>query len=124
MTGSIKELFYFNWEEEMRKGKIVSLKDIPKRFQFTASLSDHPIILDDHGTYRYQARPTIRWLADKINLNDMWGYFMPQLDDPTIIDDFMQFYRDIGYSLHGYEEIWAEELDKIEDEDKQKGGEE
>ena len=30
-------------------------------------------------------------------------------------DEFMQFYRDIGYSLSGFAEIWGYELEKMGD---------
>lgn len=97
----------------------VKIEDIPKHLQFAASLTDHPIILDGSGIYRYQARPIILWLWQQIDLNMMWAVFSPYLNEPKVRDDLMQFYRDIGYSLHGFEEVFAEELDKMEEELKQ-----
>lgn len=85
--------------------------DVPEFYQFQLSLTDHPVICDEAGVYRYKVNKLARWLADKVGLNDMWvAYFGGRFTQ----EEFMQFYRDIGYSLGGFEEIWAETLDKME----------
>lgn len=86
---------------------------IPDWAQFQVSLSDHPVITDPDGILRYQAKPITRWLRHQVNLTTMQGaynagYFSRQ--------QFMQFYREIGYSLTGFQEIWGEVLDEMENQ--------
>lgn len=88
---------------------------IPDWAQLQVGLSDHPVIIDSEGVLRYKAKPLTRWLSNQINLNTMWGaynenYFSRQ--------EFMQFYREIGYTLVGFEEIWGDVLDEMQDEHK------
>lgn len=87
---------------------------IPNWAQFQVSLSDHPVITDARGTLRYKAQPLAVWLRKQTSLTTMWraykqGHFSR--------NEFMQFYRDIGYTLSGFEEIWCDALDEIEDQD-------
>ncbi len=89
----------------------VALSDVPLGFRFTAELGGHPIVRDADGTLRFKANPLVRWLCDQIDLNKMWLAFGQGAFSETA---FMQFYRDIGYSLGGFEEVWGETLDKIE----------
>lgn len=83
---------------------------IPKWAQFQASLSDHPLVLTD-GILRYEPNRLVQWLRDHVDLNDMWIAFergaFPQ-------EEFMQFYRDIGHTLAGSEEIWGDVLDELQ----------
>ena len=66
--------------------------------------TDHPVILDSKGVYRWKANPLIQWIADRIDLNEMniaheKGMFSRE--------DLKQFYRDMGYSLCGFADIWG-----------------
>lgn len=93
--------------------EIVPKDQIPERFQFTVNLTDHPIVKDPEGVLRFQESPIVKWLRDQVSVNDMWrecgrGTFST--------DELMQFYRDIGYSLGGFEEVWGEILDQKEKE--------
>lgn len=90
----------------------VSLEEIPERYHFQVQLTNHPIIRDKDGTLCYRPRPTILWLRNHVNLNDMWFVF-GQLHSQFTTEDFMQFYRDIGYTLQGFEEIWSDVLDEM-----------
>ena len=74
-------------------------------FRRAMMLSNHPII-SDNGELRYKKNPLVRFLLDngKVSLNDLWNNLY-NLDNATI-DDMMQLYRDIGYSLEGFEEIF------------------
>lgn len=95
----------------LRRETPVALDDVPSEFRFTAELGGHPIVKDADGTLWFKSRPLVRWLCDQIDLNKMWlacgqGAFSENA--------LMQFYRDIGYSLGGFEEIWGEVLDAIE----------
>ena len=84
---------------------------IPVWAQFQVSLSNHPIITDPDGTLRYEAKPLMRWLCDQTDLNTMWrAYDLNRFSR----QEFMQFYRDIGYTLVGFEEIWGEAMNEME----------
>lgn len=89
--------------------QIVPREQLPKWCQFQASLSDHPIILVELGTHHYRYLQTIN--DGDYDLNKMAvQYARGELTREYM----MQFYRDIGYSLGGYEEIWADELSEME----------
>lgn len=87
---------------------------IPDWAQFQVSLFDHPVITDQDGVLRYKAKPLMRWLCNQIDLTTMWKAYKQNLFSRT---EFMQFYREIGYSLTGFEEIWEKALDEMEDQD-------
>jgi hypothetical protein len=75
-------------------------------------LTDYPIIEDRDGVYRYEEKPITRWLCSQVNLNQMAiAYQGGQFSTA----EFMQFYREIGYSLCGFEEIWGDEMDEMEE---------
>lgn len=93
--------------------KPIDVSDLPKHLQFAAGLTSHPIVVDDNGVYRYKANGVTNWLYENkcIDLNKVWlayGRCMFSLED------FMQFYRDLGYSLGGFEELFAKELDRMQ----------
>lgn len=77
--------------------------------RWLASLTSHPIIEDTNGTYRFEQRDFNHF--HDINTMSV-KYQRGHLDR----DEFMQFYRDIGYSLGGFWEIWGTELDIIQRE--------
>lgn len=56
------------------------------------------------GTLRYKGVPIMRWLADHVDLNEM---AVAHDRGKFSTDEFKQFYRDIGYSLTGFEEIFG-----------------
>lgn len=62
---------------------------------------------------RYQLNRLVDWLATHININEMWLLYQRGAWDR---ETFMQFYRDIGYSLAGFEDVWGEALDEMEQE--------
>jgi len=61
--------------------------------------------IDQHGVQRYKNKPIMRWLGDAINLNDMWVAFQ---QGAFAENEFRQFYHDIGYSVTGFDDVWAE----------------
>jgi len=83
--------------------------EVPDWAKFQVGLTDHPIERDEN-VLRYVAKPLMRWLCDTVGLNQMWAAYQHGKFSQA---EFMQFYRDIGYSLSGYEEIWAEALNRI-----------
>ena len=89
----------------------VSREEIPETVRFSATLTDHPIIQDEQGVLRYKQNPLVCWLSGHIDLNEMWRSYG---QGTWSREAFMQFYRDIGYSLSGFEEVWGDELDALE----------
>jgi hypothetical protein len=68
-------------------------------------LNGHPVILDAEGTLRFKPNLALVWVREHsaVNMNDIWdacaaGRFPAE--------DLVQFYRDIGYSLCGFVEVW------------------
>ncbi len=68
------------------------------------------------GELRYRKNVVIRWLLDfgDVDINKIWtthnaGAFTTE--------DMMEFYRLIGYSLNGFEEIWHSRSPLTADED-------
>ena len=95
--------------------RIVRKEDLPEEFQFQASLTEHPIIENEHGTLRYQANQLIDWLwkHQRIDLNELWRAYGTGAWSRR---EFMQLYRDLGYSLSGFEEVWEAALVELEAE--------
>jgi len=85
--------------------------EIPEWAQFQVSISPNQVYLGGK-TLRDQSKPIARWLCDHIDLNEMWVAYRNEMFS---CDEFMQFYRDIGYSLSGFAEIWGYELEKMGD---------
>jgi hypothetical protein len=97
----------------------IKREDVPGIWQFQVSLTDHPVSRDEQGVLRYEKNPLTCWLEERINLNEMWqAYRRGRLRIRTgwTRDQFMQFYREIGYSLQGFEEVWIDELEEMEQE--------
>lgn len=74
--------------------------------RWLASLSDHPVVIDDKGTIRF--RETKNFFDYDLNQMSV-DYQQGRITR----EDYMQFNRDIGYSLSGYWEILGDELDMI-----------
>lgn len=70
---------------------------------------DHELIIDDRGTIRWKANPVIRKLVrDKIiDLNAVWDNAYEVYGEKAKNTWVMRnFYRQLGYSLFGYWEIF------------------
>ena len=66
----------------------------------------HEIIEDEQGTYRWKENETVRKLiVEKINLNDLWLLFY-SLGYGKNSEVVRQLYRDMGYSLFRYWEVF------------------
>lgn len=71
---------------------------------------DHVIIKDEQGTLRWKQNDTVRELiSKKLNLNDLWELFhsMGYNKNSEVV---RQLYRDMGYSLYGYWEVFYWEM--------------
>lgn len=64
----------------------------------------HGVYLDNN-VLRFKKNECMCYLCDRIDLNKMWIDFYKGTFTKK---EFMQFYRDIGYSLSGYLDIWLD----------------
>jgi hypothetical protein len=63
------------------------------------------VIEDEHGTVRWKTDPAVRAVIDKGILNDLWILFM-SMGLTKNSEEVRKLYRDMGYSLSGYWEIF------------------
>ena len=67
---------------------------------------NHEIIQDERGTLRWKENPGVRKMVDeKMNLNDIWRLFF-SLGITKNSEIIRKLYRDMGYSLYGYWEVF------------------
>jgi len=88
--------------------KIVSRKSVKDDLYqeiFKKEKHDHELIKDEEGTLRWKANPSVRKLVDKISLNDLWALF-DELGLNRNSEIIRKMYRDMGYPLFGYWEIF------------------
>ena len=77
---------------------------------------DHIIYEDEHGTLRWKEDPLVRAMVTEIGLNDVYK-ICHELGLDKNSELFRKLYRDIGYSLNGYWEIFYWEMNnEIADE--------
>ena len=92
---------------QQEKREIVNLNEIKdESSRWLAGLSEHPIIEDVNGTIRF--RETKNSLDYDLN-HLAYEYHNGRISRKG----HMQFYRDIGYSLSGYWDIFYNEFDMI-----------
>lgn len=77
---------------------------------------NHPIIKDEHGTLRWQKNPDVDNIVNKLDFNALIMFFH-MMDMGKNSELYRKMYRDIGYSLSGYWEIFYWEANN-EDADK------
>lgn len=70
---------------------------------------DHEIIEDESGTFRWKQNPKVREIIDKGILNDLW-YLFHTMGLTKNSEEVRKLYRDMGYSLSGYWEIFHWEM--------------
>jgi len=67
---------------------------------------DHQLIIDEHDVLRWEENPDVRRLIDeKIDLNHLLALFQVLGYDKNS-ELYRKLYRDIGYSLSGYYDIF------------------
>jgi N-acyl-D-aspartate/D-glutamate deacylase len=66
---------------------------------------DHEIILDDQDVIRWKADKSVRTIIDRNSLNDIIILFNLLGHDKNS-EIYRKLYRDMGYSLSGYWEIF------------------
>lgn len=76
---------------------------------------NHPLEVVD-GVLRFQGNRAIEAIMrnprTRVDLNELWVSL--NLDDPAVRLGLRAFYRDMGYSLCGYLEIFGDMLDREE----------
>lgn len=95
---------------------VVNRKDIKeKSYRLvldTETHHDHVIETDVNGVYRWKADERVRELtmnSQKINFNELI-YLFHSLGYDKNSEPYRQLYRDMGYSLYGYWEIFYWEV--------------
>jgi hypothetical protein len=75
---------------------------------------DHKIIEDESGTLRWEVNPATRFLVDEVtDLNNTVMKLYGKGHDKNS-ELYRKLYRDIGYSLYGYWEIFYWEMNNEE----------
>ncbi|WP_070786776.1 hypothetical protein [Flavobacterium crassostreae] len=66
---------------------------------------NHEIILTDNGVLRWKENATVNKLTEKMSLNDLLP-LLTELGYDKNSELYRKLYRDMGYSLFGYWEIF------------------
>jgi hypothetical protein len=87
----------------------------------TESHHDHEVIEDEHGTLRWKEDPMVCKIIDKGILNDLW-YLFHTMGLTKNSEEVRKLYRDMGYSLSGYWEIFYWEVNNEDAENYRPNG--
>ncbi len=82
----------------------------------TETHHDHEIYTDESGNLRWRENETVVKLLEKISLNDLMPLFT-ELGYDKNSEPSRQLYRDMGYSLFGYWEIFYWEVNNPDADD-------
>lgn len=93
---------------EIVKRENIEVTDFKEIFQ-KESHHDHPVVKDEMGTLRWQEDPTVRDIINRTNLNDIWMLFH-HMGLTKNSEEVRKLYRDMGYSLSGYWEVFYWEM--------------
>lgn len=93
--------------------KIINRKDINediyKEIFDKESHHNHIIIQDENGTYRWEENVVTRTLVDLAGLNEL-VVKLSNLGIDKNNENYRKMYREMGYSLYGYWEIFYWEV--------------
>jgi len=98
--------------KEIRRQDLMDIEDYAEIFN-KESHHEHRVIEDEHGTLRWEADPVVNEIVDRVNLNDIWLMFM-KMGLTKNSEPVRKLYRDMGYSLSGYWEIFYWEVNNEE----------
>ncbi len=74
--------------------------------------ADHPLVMDE-GVLRFKPNPVVRQIIDRhVNLNDLWIALAQTSHKRSVQLGLRALYRDMGYSLSGYMEVFGEQLEE------------
>ena len=94
----------------MKKIKRESITDELYRLVLdTETHHNHDIIEDDNGVLRWAANPDIIRIMENISMNDL-SMLLIELGYDQNSEIYRKLYRDIGYSLYGYWEVFYWEV--------------
>lgn len=88
-------------------------------YRWQLAISDHPIIEDENGVLRYEANPVVQWVVDREQTKPALARYL--LNDMAIahsggrlpLAPYMQWYRDMGYSLAGFDEVFGSKVEGL-----------
>lgn len=66
---------------------------------------NHEMIEDDHGVWRWKRNERVDALVDKLGLNELWMLFH-SMGLGKNSESVRKLYRDMGYSLSGYYDVF------------------
>jgi hypothetical protein len=101
--------------KEIRRQDLMDIEDYAEIFN-KESHHEHRVIEDEHGVLRWEADPVVNEIVDRVNLNDIWLMFM-KMGLTKNSEPVRKLYRDMGYSLSGYWEIFYWEVNNEDAED-------
>jgi hypothetical protein len=101
--------------KELSRESLMDIADYAEIFN-KESHHKHLVIEDEQGTLRWEEDTIVRKTLDIINLNDLWLLFM-KMGLTKNSEEVRKLYRDMGYSLSGYWEIfyWGVNNEDAED---------
>lgn len=82
---------------------------------------NHEIIKDEHGTLRWKRNDRVDKLVDEVGLNGIMMLFY-NLGLTKNSELIRKMYREMGYSLYGYWEIFYWEVNNSESDEYRKNG--
>jgi hypothetical protein len=95
--------------KKIERKKISKMTDDFEEMMEKESHHSHEIIEDDNGIYRWKADPQVNSLIDELNLNSLWILFS-KMGMNKNSEEIRKMYRDMGYSISGYWEIFYWEV--------------
>lgn len=98
--------------KEVSRESLMDVEDYAEIFN-SESHHKHRVIEDENGTLRWEEDPVVRRLINNIGLNDLWVLFM-KMGLTKNSEEMRKLYRDMGYSLSGYWEIFYWEVNNEE----------
>lgn len=90
--------------EKVTREELMDVEDYKEIFDIEFH-HDHEIIRDEAGTVRWKPNPDVRKIIEKGILNDLWILFH-NMGLTKNSEEVRKLYRDMGYSLSGYWEIF------------------
>ena len=102
--------------ETVTREEVAALHENYKEILDKESHHDHEIIRDDHGTIRWKQVDTVRSIIDKGILNDLVVLFHFMGINKNS-EERRRLYRQMGYSLSGYWEIFYWDMNNEDAED-------
>lgn len=89
--------------------KNVEYEDAPDKESITILVNGEPkaTYIDEYGVQRFVPGAVIVFLFenDQVNMNELFKAFM---NDEFTLEDYQEFYQDLGFSVGGFEEVFGD----------------